>query len=181
MAEKSIPEDAVIALVDGLLMDQHPVRVDDEAGLVRYCYHVAGTVGLMMCHILDARSSDAYAFAIDLGIAMQLTNISRDVLEDARMGRRYLPAAWVGDITPDEIVAAAAGHNDRVRAQVTTGVARALNLAEQYYASGIRGSTICLCGRIWPFWWPHASIARSASNSAPVTMPGIRGVLSRQC
>lgn len=139
MAEKSIPEDAVIALVDGLLMDQHPVRVDDEDGLVRYCYHVAGTVGLMMCHILNARSSDAYAFAIDLGIAMQLTNISRDVLEDARMGRRYLPAAWVGDITPDDIVAAAEGHNDRVRAQVTAGVARALDLAEAYYASGIRG------------------------------------------
>ena len=162
-------------------MDQHPVRVDDEAGLVRYCYHVAGTVGLMMCHILNARSSDAYAFAIDLGIAMQLTNISRDVLEDARMGRRYLPAAWVGDITPDDIVAAAEGHNDRVRAQVAAALPARLIWPRRITQAASGGSIICPCGRIWPFWWPRVSIARSASNSAPVTMPGIRGVLSRQC
>jgi len=48
--------------------------------------------------------SNATDYAIALGIAMQLTNIARDILEDAKMGRRYLPESWVGDISPKEIV-----------------------------------------------------------------------------
>ena len=60
-----------------------------------------------MCDVLDCRDANAKAHAIDLGIGMQLTNIARDVLEDARMGRRYLPGAWVNDMSPVAVCAAA--------------------------------------------------------------------------
>jgi phytoene synthase len=59
-----------------------------------------------MCQVLDCDDDAARAHAIDLGIAMQLTNIARDVLEDAEMGRRYLPASWAGDLSPAHISAA---------------------------------------------------------------------------
>ena len=78
-----------------------------EEELIRYSYHVAGTVGIMMCDALKCDNNLAKSFAIDLGIAMQLTNIARDVLEDAKMGRRYLPGSWVQNISPKEIVLAA--------------------------------------------------------------------------
>ncbi len=86
---------AAVALVDTVLLDLGPVRLATEAELLRYAYGVAGTVGLMMCAVLDARSAQAAPHAIDLGIAMQLTNIARDVTEDAARGRVYLPAAWL--------------------------------------------------------------------------------------
>jgi len=86
---------AAITLVETVLSDLDSVRVADEAELLRYAYGAAGTVGLMMCAILDARSAAAASHAVDLGIAMQLTNIARDVAEDARRGRTYLPASWL--------------------------------------------------------------------------------------
>ena len=81
---------------DSTLIDAETVRVADEAELLRYCYRAAGTVGLMMCRVLDAPEPAAAAHAVDLGIAMQLTNLCRDVADDARMGRRYLPASLTG-------------------------------------------------------------------------------------
>ena len=65
---------------------------------------LAGTVGIMMCGVLDVRSPVAHAYAVDLGIAMQLTNISRDVAEDAAAGRIYLPASMIGELTPAELI-----------------------------------------------------------------------------
>lgn len=88
---------AAIVLIDTLLGDAGPVRMADEAALLRYAYGVAGTVGLMMCGILGAQDARAAPHAIDLGIAMQLTNIARDVMEDAHSGRLYLPATWLPD------------------------------------------------------------------------------------
>ncbi|MEZ4316774.1 MAG: phytoene/squalene synthase family protein [Myxococcota bacterium] len=64
----------------------------DDAALDRYCYEVAGTVGLMMCAALGVRETWAFDPAVKLGMGMQLTNICRDVLEDAERGRVYLPA-----------------------------------------------------------------------------------------
>jgi len=88
-------------LVNGLLKDQVKVRINTEAELIEYAYEVAGTVGLMMLPIILTDSPDARKHAIDLGIAMQLTNIARDVHEDAKMDRLYLPRQWIGD-TPIE-------------------------------------------------------------------------------
>lgn len=86
---------AALTLIDTVLSDLGPVRIADEAGLLRYAHGAAGTVGLMMCPVLKAHGGEALGHASDLGIAMQLTNIARDVTEDAARGRLYLPATWL--------------------------------------------------------------------------------------
>ena len=135
----NIPLNAASELLDGMLSDQNPTAVADEAELLRYCHAVAGTVGLMMCRVLNCEEPRADSFAIDLGVAMQLTNISRDVLEDAKMGRRYLPASWA-NFTPAQIAKAGLEDEDTdCREQVAHGVARLLDLSEQYYASALLG------------------------------------------
>ena len=135
-----LPHDVIASLVEGLMDDQAPeVMIADEEALIQYAYKVAGTVGLLMCNILNNEDPRAKAHAVDLGIAMQLTNIARDVVEDAKMGRRYLPGDWVDHLTPEQIVAAAAqpqGHEGTV---ITLAVERLLDLAETYYASGRAG------------------------------------------
>ncbi|MAP78761.1 MAG: phytoene synthase [Euryarchaeota archaeon] len=135
-----LPHDVIASLVEGLMDDQAPeVLIADEEALIQYAYKVAGTVGLLMCNILNNEDPRAKAHAVDLGIAMQLTNIARDVVEDAKMGRRYLPGDWVDHLTPEQIVAAAAqpqGHEGTV---ITLAVERLLDLAETYYASGRAG------------------------------------------
>ena len=122
-------------LVDGVRRDLEPVAIADARDLVLYAYRVAGVVGLMMCAVFGVRDRQAYPFAIDLGIAMQLTNIARDVLEDARMGRRYLPASWTGGAS----AAALAVPDAETKVQVERAVARLLSLAERYYHSAERG------------------------------------------
>ena len=123
-------------LIDAVSSDLGSVRIDTTGTLLRYCYGVAGTVGIMMCAILKPRKMPlAWRHAVDLGIAMQLTNICRDVYEDAKMGRRYLPAELVGDITPTNIVNLAPENDSNLRVSVR----RLINLAEQYYSSGLAG------------------------------------------
>ena len=75
--------------------------------MIQYAYKVAGTAGLLMCCVLNTNNPRAKPHAVDLGIGMQLTNIARDVVVDAEMGRRYLPGSWVNDMTPEEILQAA--------------------------------------------------------------------------
>jgi len=78
-------------LFNGIEFDlKEEVRVNSNKELYIYCYKVAGTVGLMMAKILGVKDKDALLQAIDLGIAMQLTNIARDVVEDAKRNRIYL-------------------------------------------------------------------------------------------
>lgn len=137
--ENNLPLPVIKSLVDGLIMDQSEVALKTEKDIIRYSYHVAGTVGLLMCFILDCADEEAYPYAIDLGIAMQLTNIARDVLEDAEMGRRYLPASWVKNMSPEDITQAAAENDTDQIHIVRTAVQRTLSLAEQYYDSGING------------------------------------------
>ena len=86
-----------LELISGMQMDQTVFELKTERELLRYSHAVAGTVGVMMCKLLGCKEKDAYAFAVDLGIAMQLTNIARDVLEDANMGRRYIPEEWLSN------------------------------------------------------------------------------------
>ncbi len=139
-----LPQDVLLALMDGLLMDQDIVAIQTEDEVIRYGYHVAGAVGVLMCPILNVdttQPSDAHYHAIDMGIGMQLTNIARDVLEDAKMGRRYLPAAWVGGLSAAEIAEAAdRGHREHI-ALVRSAVQRLLGIAELYYDSGMAGLT----------------------------------------
>jgi len=134
--ETNIPLNAAAELLDGMLRDQHPTALESEAELLRYCHAVAGTVGLMMCRVLNCQHPRADHFAIDLGIAMQLTNIARDVLEDAEMDRRYLPASWFDTAMSPATIARAA--ND-THLPVASAVNQLLELAEEYYASALLG------------------------------------------
>ena len=102
---------------------------------MRYAYQVAGTVGLMMCGVFDTHAPQAAPHAIDLGIAMQLTNIARDIGEDARMGRRYVPGPWVNDADPAAIVTP----SPQLQSKLKDATQRLLALAERYYASGETG------------------------------------------
>jgi phytoene synthase len=124
---------AVMSLIDGMIQDTSRVELSDQQALDRYCYRVAGTVGIMMCSVLGVRDVEALPFAIDLGIAMQLTNISRDVLEDAGIGRRYLPV----DIPVESL----AGASVDTREQVARVIDLQLERAERFYESGIAGLT----------------------------------------
>lgn len=131
--ELHIPTILPIALIDGVLSDLTTVNIETTESLIRYAYRVAGTVGLMMCPILGA-DARGYPHAVDLGIGMQLTNIARDVIEDAQMGRRYIPYEWCS-VMPDDII-----ENSRTtQALMQDAVIKLLSLSDRYYASGAAG------------------------------------------
>lgn len=90
-ARYGVPVAPAQELITGVRMDLGPCRFATWDELRRYCYHVAGTVGLLVAPVLGCEDDAALPYAVDLGIAMQLTNILRDVGEDARRGRLYLP------------------------------------------------------------------------------------------
>jgi 15-cis-phytoene synthase len=124
---RAIPRRYADDLLDGMAMDVGRVRYQSFDDLLLYCYRVAGTVGLMMAHIMGVRSPSALRRATDLGIAMQLTNICRDVAEDGRRDRVYLPSELLRKGPPEGA--------DEVR-QV---VAELLRRAERFYRSGDEG------------------------------------------
>lgn len=123
-------------LIDGMRGDLDEVRLQSDRELIRYCYHAAGTVGLLMCAILGVHQRDALAHAVDLGVAMQLTNICRDVAEDAARGRVYLPEDRLRRAGTSS-AALLAGTADREA--VAAVVRDLLVLADAYYASADRG------------------------------------------
>ena len=89
--EFNIPLKVVHDLLDGIYSDiQKNIKLNNKKDLLLYSYRVAGTVGLMMAKILKVNKQSSLKSAIDLGIAMQLTNISRDVVEDLNFGRSYI-------------------------------------------------------------------------------------------
>lgn len=135
MQELNMPSEPVFSLIQGVQSDLSMQRLEDEAALLRYAYQVAGTVGLMMCFVLDVRDQRAWPFAINLGIAMQLTNIARDVGQDAQNGRIYLPASWQAGLTASEILEP----NVQQEKKLQTAIQKLLELAEVYYQSGLRG------------------------------------------
>ncbi len=93
-------------LAFGCRMDFEPVRYNTWPDLERYCYHVAGVVGLMMCRVFGVTDPDALDRAVVMGHAMQLTNILRDVREDRDRGRIYLPLDELArfDVDPDDLM-----------------------------------------------------------------------------
>ncbi|WP_040660317.1 presqualene diphosphate synthase HpnD [Neisseria shayeganii] len=86
-----LPESELAAVIDGMEMDVQPRRYADFAALAEYCHCVAGVVGRLIARILGFRDPAVLAYADKMGLALQLTNIIRDVGEDAAMGRLYLP------------------------------------------------------------------------------------------
>jgi phytoene synthase len=128
----SIPRIYVDELFAGMAMDvdRRPyLEVDD---LLLYSYRVAGVVGLLLCHVMKLRDASKLANAAHLGIAMQLTNISRDVMEDLQDGRVYLPMAWLGAPLTNPPTSEA-------RASAVRSVERTLVLADRFYVSSDRG------------------------------------------
>ena len=101
--DHAIPKSAPLALLDGFAMDMAGRRYETIAELKDYATGVAASVGIMMAMVMGSGDAPSLARAADLGIAMQLTNIARDVGEDARNGRLYLPRAWLREagIDPD--------------------------------------------------------------------------------
>ena len=123
-------------LVDTVRLDTGPIRIARWDDLVRYAYGVAATVGLMMCSIMGVRRQIALPFAIDLGIAMQLTNIARDVVEDARRDRIYIPAEMLDqDINASRLLVGDAS----VVSTVSHARMVLLNRAAEYYRSADLG------------------------------------------
>lgn len=98
-----IPQELPSALLEGFAWDATARTYDTLSEVRAYGVRVAGTVGVMMSLLMGVRSYGALARAADLGVAMQLSNIARDVGEDARMGRIYLPRQWLRDagLDPD--------------------------------------------------------------------------------
>ncbi len=100
-----IPKEYFYDLLDGMRMDLTKDRYNDCEELNNYCYKVAGVIGLIMLKIFRCPDTPAKKFAIELGIAMQMTNILRDIDEDFRRGRIYIPASCLDrfQVTEEEL------------------------------------------------------------------------------
>ena len=125
-----IPRAAMDALLEGLEWDAEGRTYETLSDVYHYAARVAGAVGAMMAALMGARTPDLVARACDLGVAMQLTNIARDVGEDARNGRLYLPRAWLREVSVDpEAWLAAPVHTPAIAGVV----ARLLRAADDLY------------------------------------------------
>ncbi len=131
-----IPRLLLDALLEGFAWDAEGRRYETLEDLYAYGARVAGTVGAMMSIVMDTRTPEALARACELGVAMQLTNIARDVGEDARAGRLYLPLRWLREegIDPDSWLA-----NPVFGPGIARVVQRLLQAAEALYARAETG------------------------------------------
>ncbi len=127
----NIPIEWPLDLLRGMETDLADPVLETVEDLMQYCYQAAGTVGLMMCRVMGVADPKALAKAKSLGMAMQLTNIARDVHEDWRAGRRYVPKKWLSlvpgkDMTP-------------TNREVSPAVEQLLRLADELYVEGNSG------------------------------------------
>ena len=123
-------------LMEAMIKEQDGVRIQTEAELIKYCHGVAGTIGLMTCPIFGVTDPDAMKHADDLGIAMQLTNICRDVHEDAERDRIYLPSDFFEN-TPS--IDGLLSKNIESLTEISRVKSRLLSLADERYESGEAG------------------------------------------
>ena len=136
--EVDIPHRWIDDLLEGFALDAQGWRPQSTDDLLRYCYHVAGSVGRMMAVVMgvDPADSDTLNRACDLGIAFQLANIARDIVPDAAAGRFYLPAVWL-----DDAGLAAETLGLAVNRESLAGIAgRLVHLARDYRASARVGA-----------------------------------------
>ncbi|MFP4519873.1 MAG: phytoene/squalene synthase family protein [Oceanicaulis sp.] len=134
-----LPQALPEALIEGFAWDAAGLRYDTISQLRAYAARVAGSVGAMMALVMGARGEAALARASDLGVAMQLTNIARDVGEDAKAGRLYLPRAWMREagIDPEAWLAA-----PRFDARLGAVTQRLLDEAARLYARARPGVSL---------------------------------------
>jgi phytoene synthase len=133
--DAAIPEHHALELLAGFAMDVEGTDYGNLPDTLLYCYRVAGVVGVMMAYVMGVREPRVLARAADLGIAFQLTNISRDVLDDAANGRCYLPADWLAGAG----VPPGAHGDSSQRERVYSVVERLLDEADRYYRSAEHG------------------------------------------
>lgn len=130
-----IPRQFALDHLAGYEMDVQSQRYETLEDTLLYCYRVAGVVGLMMSSVLGVRRADALDRACDLGLAFQLTNIARDIIDDAAIGRVYVPAAWLRaqGLAPDTL------HLPSNRERLAFVAAQLIETAEPYYVSASAG------------------------------------------
>jgi phytoene synthase len=132
----NVPDTLPRALMEGFQWDREGRRYETLSDVYQYSARVAGTVGVMMAVLMGVRCPDALARASDLGVAMQLTNIARDVGEDARAGRVYLPLEWLDEAGIDvEAFLAEPRHSEALGSIVQ----RLLEDAERLYDRSVEG------------------------------------------
>lgn len=135
----------------GFAMDVQAARYETLDDTLRYSYHVAGVVGLMMATIMGAKEPAVLDRACDLGIAFQLTNIARDIVDDAKVGRCYLPADWLREAGIPQAELALPEH----RAALAKVAARLVDHAEPYYASASEGLAALPLRSAWAIATAH--------------------------
>lgn len=121
--------------LDGFVMDVEGCEYRTLDDTLEYCYHVAGVVGIMMAYIMGVRDEPTLDRATDLGLAFQLTNICRDVVEDAEVGRVYLPGEWLEEAGVPEGEILRPEH----RVGLSEVARRVLDEADRYYDSSRLG------------------------------------------
>lgn len=131
----SIPEKYFLDLLQGMELDKKKQSYSNLKELLEYCYFVAGTVGLMMSHIMGVSHRRALEHAVSLGIAMQLTNIARDILDDAKKDRIYLPISWLHQYRIPTTPETFSQHKE----ELFEVVQNLLFVADDYYQRGIEG------------------------------------------
>lgn len=130
-----IPKKYVEDLFYGVNLDTKNVKIKTIKQLLKYSYYVAGTVGAMMAYIFKTTSSRAIKHAINLGIAMQLTNISRDVLKDAHLQRIYIPKNFLKEkLNAKDII-----NNNYNKKYLFLAIKKIILLADKYYNNGNKG------------------------------------------
>lgn len=132
---QQIPQRLAFDHLEGYAMDVRNESYQTLDDTLRYCYHVAGVVGLMMAQVMGVRDSAVLDRACDLGLAFQLTNIARDIVDDAAAGRCYLPRLWLAEEGLDISNYADIAH----RQQLARIGARLVAEAEPYYYSAQAG------------------------------------------
>ncbi|MBL8445102.1 MAG: presqualene diphosphate synthase HpnD [Zoogloeaceae bacterium] len=133
-ARFNLPREQLQEIIDGMEMDLTQTRYLDFKGLQLYCYRVASVVGLLAAEIFGYQDRQTLKYAHDLGLAFQLTNIIRDVGEDARRGRIYLP---IEDLQRFKVPASEileARHSDRFQALMAFQTERAIRFYDQAFA-----------------------------------------------
>jgi len=127
-----------IDLIEGLILDQKKIRIQNKEELIKYSYHVAGTVGLMMSKIIGVKHEKAAKSAIDLGIGMQLTNIARDVYEDSKIKRVYLPANWIPNISLKNLTDLDNKSAEKDE-KISNAIHEVIGLSDKFYENGFAG------------------------------------------
>ena len=190
-AETRIPTTLPHDHLAGFTRDAAGWTPANEDDLLSYCYQVAGAVGVMMAHVMgvDPAEQDTLDRASDLGIAFQLANIARDIVDDAKVGRSYIPAAWSGaDLDPldpahrprlVEIAKRLSVLADRYRASSKVGAAR-LPFRSRWAvlsAAAIYGAVATRAVKLGRNAWDRRISISKAEKFALVAAAGVEALL----